>query len=290
MFRQIGIDVIPLTREFVEDFAALPTFDGDRSRETVAGRRRIAWLKNKLDAGTFFSPTWATAVLNGCEHRMNGGHSAEMFRMPGAEIPAGLLACVLRFHCETAIDMANLFDQFDPGGSMRTASDGLNAHKCVEFSLAGIATQTLKIITSGIDLHFCGFGNMPRLTDEERRALLHAYSEFIAWAAAFLKKKHLRRPGIVAAMYATYCRSERAAKTFWAYVAEENHPRVHDATRTLATFYRDSALDLERNRAAWDQRAFYVKSLHGWNAWCDERSTTLAYHRNAGFPTLQRPL
>jgi hypothetical protein len=288
MHRKIGDpEVIPLTRKLAVEFSQLPTFKGDRQRDTVAGKARIAWLERLLADGKFYTPKWATVKLNGVLYRVNGGHSSLMLANCPEEIfPADMKVVIDRFECDTRHDLADLFDQFDPRRSIRSASEKINAHKGVHNDLDETSPTDINKCISGIAFYLTDDGASKRLDEEERMGLIHEYREFIIWASQFTGRRHLGFVGLVAAMFATYNKSKKAADAFWKQVANEDHPDAKNASRVLAMFLRDSVAMFKPNsrEPKWPPRAYYVKSLHAWNAWRRDEVTSLSYYPNAPWP------
>jgi hypothetical protein len=133
VIRDLGFVVLdPLTQAQARWHSGLPTYGGDRDRESARGRQHIAWLYSRLRSGLFHSPVWATVEFDGVEYRADGGHSSLMLsELSQSEFPAGVRACVRRFSCDAFGELATLFDQIDPRRSARTAVDQINAHKAV---------------------------------------------------------------------------------------------------------------------------------------------------------------
>lgn len=285
MFELLSTKAVPLTRRFVAQFASLPTFLGDRSFETPQGRRRIAWLRRLLDEGKFFSPKWATATLGGMTYRVNGGHSSAMLlECDNGVFPAHLNAIVDEFKCETAEDLADLFDQFDPRKSIRTINDRITAHKSVHDELADIAPTPLAKGTAGIAAFYSGFGESERLEEDERIRLIHKHQEFLLWSCRYLGRRALTAVGAVSAMFATWHRDPEDAELFWDAVRDETEP-AGSPSRKVASFLKDRFLPHVQKK--FDSRATYVKCIHGWNAYRTGQSTDLKYTRTAALPRVR---
>jgi hypothetical protein len=287
MFELLDTVLMPLTREYAQEFAALPSFDGDRQRDSVQGRARIRWLAGLVATDQFHSPKWAVAWLNNTMYRVNGSHSSFMLANITSKFPEGLKVVVDHFRCQSQEDLAYLFDQFDNRHSLRSVTDKVQAHKACETALASISTTMTKMALSGICWYNVHYLEGPQPDEDERVSLVHSFPEFIHWVRPFLAQRWLRRAGVIAAMFGTMGRDRRAATEFWTHVAEENHPENTHPTRELASFLRDATHDRKLSGAPkWDSRAFFVKSIHAWTAWRQGRLTKLKYHPRAGLPKI----
>lgn len=287
MFKQIGLDVVPLTKEFAVSFSALPTYGGDRDRYSRSGQNRCDWLQAKIDDGTFYSPTWSTAVLRGRLYRVDGGHSSLMLESLNGEFPAGMLVAIRRFQCESEIDMAYLFDQFDHRKSLRSMADKINCHKAIEQAVSEISVTHIRVILGGLAYSLCGCGEERTLDEDERVKLLHEYSEFIVWANSYVGPKFMKRNGVVAAMYATHQRNASLATAFWDEVVNASNPDNENGSRKLNAFLVTTSVNHTTQSHSWDARAFFCKSIHAYNAWRMGVRTDLKYHQSSALPSLK---
>lgn len=288
MWKRIGIDVLPLTPHLVQYMASLPTFRGDRQRDSVAGRRRIEWLARLIQEGRFYDPEWATAELNGKLYRVNGGHSTAALSLCNGHFPAGLNAVIRRFHCEDEKDLADLFDHFDTGKSTRSITDRIKAHGAVESELSDVKSTYVKYAISGIAAYLSDFGESGQLSTDESIQFLHQHQSFIVFARQFNGERRLRDRGPMAAMFACYDKNHSLASTFWEEVRDESNPDNTSPTRILSVFLRDQKGEESSKR--FDMRAIYAKCIHAANAWQAGKSTDLKYHHKAALPVLRWPV
>lgn len=293
MFKFTGASVVPLTGDYVHWFCALPTYGGDRDRDTPQGKRRIEWLRHKLIDGTFYSPSWAIAEFNGTTYRIDGGHSSRMIDCLNGDIPSGLTAVIRTFTCGDKADMAHLFDQFDARRSMRTGVDKIRAHKAVESSLSHVSPTCAAIAVRGIAFWESQCGEETAIDEDQRIGLLHEHQEFVCWSYKYLKHRYLNRMSIAAAMFETsfaYSQQTGSCTKFWDLVATEGAEQGN-ATRTLASFLRDTfRTNTNSIGKRWDGRAIYCKCIHAWNAWVNNTTTQLKYTKGAqGLPKALKP-
>lgn len=286
MFKQVSLDLVPLTRSFAKTFSEMPTYGGDRDRESLTGKRRIQWLETKIEDGEFYSPVWSTARLGGREYRVDGGHSSRMLTHLNGSFPQGLQVAIRRFDCRTEMDMAMLFDQFDHRRSLRDMKDKINAHKAIEPNLSDVSMSNLKILLAGLSYCLSGCGEERSLDEDERVRLLHEHQKFIKWGARFLSA-YTRRCGVIAAMYAMWRKNEWEAEVFWDEAINASNPDAISPTRRLNTFLMTSHADIRAGLNKWNQRAMYVKCIHAWNAWKKGHQTDLKYHPRAPLPSVR---
>lgn len=297
MFKQTGSQhVSPLTPQFVRYFSALPTYGGDRDREGIRGKRHVAWLRNRIEDGSFYTPVWSTArgTWNHQLYRVDGGHSGLLLSSLNANGDWGELswpcdAFIREFTCEAERDLANLFDMFDHRITVRTAFDKVKAHRAVETSLANVSPTKIGEALRGIATCMSGCGEEVPIDEDARVRLVHEHQSFILWVSPFLGRRHLVRSGVMGAMFATYEVDRDGANIFWQLVSDESHENVHNATRILATFLRDSyAAQQRRVKTSWGTRGIYTKCIHAWNAWLRNETTELKYHSRSPLPKPRR--
>jgi hypothetical protein len=269
MFNQTGTDVVPLTREFAVMFSRLPSLHGDRNRDSITGKARIAWLARLLDDGLFYSPSWATAEVDGVTYRVNGGHSSQMLASRESDFPPGMTCIIQRFHCDDEADLANLFDQFDQRRSLRSISDKIKAHCGAASDLKDIPVSRVRYICAGIAYYMMNDGKESRLEEEERVRLIHEHEDYILFAHGFAVSRTMVNAGVQAAIYATWLRCSTSASDFWHLVQSENAPQARHSSRVLANFLRDGIGKKKPGTGSskWTTRAFFCKSVYAWNAY-----------------------
>jgi hypothetical protein len=178
-------------------------------------------------------------------------------------------------------DVADLFDQFDHRKSIRTMVQRVRAHKPAEPLLAKVSPTDINALTSGIAAALTDFG---KAEEDSKVATMHSHSAFIAWSAAFARKRHLRNRGAMAAIFNTYSKDSIYAKGFWLEVAEDSNPDNTHPTRVLSEFLK-TQVGLEANRK-FSARAVYVKCVHAWNAARRNGKTELKLYQTSKLPDL----
>jgi len=94
---------------------------------------------------------------------------------------------------------------------------------------------------------------------------------------------HMKKTGMMGAVFATWAFNESIAKEFWVMVREGDGATKECPARVLHRFLRDIMLD---RTIKWDSRALYVKCCHAWNAWRLGKTTHLSYFKAAPPPKL----
>jgi len=291
MYRETPCDIVALTPSVTRSFSRLPTFGGDRDRESIKGRVRVAWLKHLIEEGLFFSPVWATADYAGKTFRVDGGHSSLALTEQadaGRPFPKDAFAIIRRFECECETDFALLFSQFDNRKSLRTFADKLKPHLLSEGLLDEIAPSYAAPILRGIT-YAIGKDTPDRIDEDARVALVHDFQDFILWARPYVAHRFLARAGVTAAMLDTWTIDTAAATLFWDEVRLGSNPDINSPSRILANFLQNAKAETTKYKSAWDTRAFYAKCIHAWNAHCEGRRTNLKYRPSCETPKAAGP-
>lgn len=283
MIRELELIKMPLTPEGATEHNRLPQISGDRRLDP----KRVSHLETKVADGLFHSPSWAVAFYAGKKYRINGKHSSHVLAKVNGHFPPGLFVTIQQFQCDTYDDLVTLFEQFDAAWSTRTKGDRINVHKSVHPELEKISPTTCAVAVTGITYALSEDGRM-QIGDDEQTRLIHEHIGFVLWAKDFVGIRRMRRIGVIAAMFATRRRDAEWAAEFWKYVRDESHERADHPTRTLGEFLKLSVLDKNDRHTGkpWTTRAFYVKSIHAWNADREGRRTDLKYHALSPWPRM----
>lgn len=212
MFHFIRTDTVPLTRDLVEDFATMPHFVGDRNRETRAGQSRIDFLRAEYDAGRFYDPDWHTAALNGTVYRVNGGHSSMMLaNLPPDKFPTNLSAKIGRWTCETASELADIFELFDRRESIRTLNDKIHAYAATS-GVDSVNSNSIRKAVSGIACHFNHATENGRLSENDKSKFVSVYPEFIRWVGSYVSTARFGRAPFIGAIFALWLKNRQAVE------------------------------------------------------------------------------
>lgn len=260
MIRSKGSKLVPLTRELAEKIATMPRWSGERDLRP----KRVTELLEKIEAGLFHSPEWATARMGAEEYRMNGQHSSLALTQSNGSFPAGMMVTIKEFEVDNQTDLGLLFAQFDTGG--RSSKDITSAGT---IDLNDIHAQLRSKIVSGMFHAINDFRNWADSSAEVRVKAIHSDHEFARWAASNLSPKHVCRVPVFAASFLMWRANREACKEFWRLVVSEEHPQVNNPTRTAARELRES----RNSKGGITQvRECAARCIQLWNAWRDGRA------------------
>jgi len=245
-------------------------------------------LEDAFIEGLFHDPDWAIVWFRGRKMRANGKHSSLFLAGLNGDFPKGLSVRIQQFECDTEIDLATLFAQFDPSRSVRTRGDNINVHRAIEPTLREVSQTSTACAVAGLTWLLRQDAGVT-FKESDQLQLVHSHAEFIAWVDQYVGMRRLKRTGVVAAMFATWSKDATAAKAFWDHTREQDHEDPKHPTRKLGRFLELSILDPTdpQTKQKWDTRAFYVKCIHAWNAFRAGEGTDLKYHPTAPLPKVR---
>jgi hypothetical protein len=286
MFRYIRTSQVPLTESLAAEFATMPPHKGERPLR----QQHVDWLSGKIEAGLFHPPRWAKAKLKGKTYRVNGQHSSTALAQANGHFPKGLEVLIDEFECDTDDDVADLFAQFDPAGSVRTPTEVLMAGARQHAELANLSAAAVKHAVQAIVSLMQHTGDASgRVPVEAKRGIVSDNIPFILWTTQFTGASRMRTSGVLPALAATYKKNPDAATEFWKMVREESHPQVDHPTRKLGRFLALIVNGQEFNKKKgkpWTPRAVFVKCIHAWNAYRKGVTTDMSYFEESDIPEL----
>lgn len=285
MVKTLPTEVIPLTPDVAKQHNLRPHVKGDRDYTSSQGKARCAWLNSKLEQGKFYAPCWGIAELNGTWYRIDGGHSSTVLAQANGHFPKGLDVVIRKFQCDSKEDLIELFNEFDNRKSVRTASDKIKVHKSAHDDLDNVTPTAVADAIAGI-ICYLNDGNSTRTDDDDRTALIHSHKQFIAFSYQFVKKVHMKGPGVIACMFRGYLADPAQCYEFWNMVMNESHPDAGHSTRRLARYLREIRGKVYESTMPTDPRAQYAKSIHAWNAWQRRTTTDLKYREDTKIPEM----
>jgi hypothetical protein len=226
--------------------------------------RRLELHEQTLKKGEFRRVSWARAYCKELDgwYRINGKHTATVFSKQDMA-KYDVEAIVEEYECDTVEDMAKLYGTFDSVLSSRKTGD-------VNHAIAQ---------------------SIPELREVKSPVI-----NFVLWVNRLLndvgweKSIHIRRMPVIAAAYATFLKSMKAATEFWNSVRDMSDPDPESASRKLALFLVQMKLSQGRTKGIPERfrltpREFYYKSISAWNAWRKGAKTELKYFASAKIPT-----
>lgn len=286
MIRESASYTVPLTRELATEWTSLAKWDGERPL-----RNRVELLESYIDSGAFHSVNWSKAHWDGRWWRTDGQASSLALATRNGNFPSGLHAHITEFHCDTRLDLAELFSRFDAPGSVRTKSEIVNSHATVHEVLKEISPRKISACLSGI-VASGNEGNKRRSPADEQARLIHHNLGYLLWAAGFASSRILERSPIMAAVFTTYNVDRDDAARFWTLVRDNSHENVKHPTRILHDLLvevshrglRETDRKGNNRDSKWGPRALFVKCAHAWNAHRKGTSTDLKYYSDSPSP------
>jgi hypothetical protein len=273
MFTRCKSGTEPITRELAGKFATMMPSVTERQ----FSQKRFDFLVERYEAGLFLPCHWASVVLNGEEHRMNGNHSSNLVWKLPDPFPTDLIAHIDQYEAETQEDVVELFRQFDARESARTPLDVAGAYQHAHPELAAIPNAIAKRGIEGIAWYVRWIEGIPTGKGDDRYKLFRRaeYYDFLQWLATLLDMKtpEMRKMEVIAAMYATelVASGNNESHLFWEEVGrggrqwEEQHPTTV-LDKWLKSCHDGTCGD--QMKAAYH----YQGCIFAWNAYREDRT------------------
>lgn len=258
--------------------------------------KRLEAYRKMLAAGLFRPVQWATVHCNETQatYRVNGKHTSNLF----AEyeyLPQPIHATIEHYHCDDLDDVARLYATFDSRTQVRTTNDINRAFAAVDPDLSELPSKLISICVTAIAYFKYADAYTLRTAAERAECLLEAENKaFIAWLHSVIGAKnentrHLWRSPVVAAMFASFNKSRKAANEFWLAVRDGTGSTPKKPDRILHRYLLTRSVNNRGSAGAKSNtlcppREMYVKCLHAWNAWRRDTTTDLKYHAQAKIP------
>jgi hypothetical protein len=284
MIEEQKTETFPLTLEIAKQFNRMQVLAGDRDPGSQKGIARVSWLYAILRAGDFYSPTWSRVKIkskNGKIYRVDGGHSSHMLvHCAGVDFPEGLSVTVRTFHCADISEAVYLYELFNQNKSTRTDNDLIKNRIAYVPTLKSLAPSSVYHAIRGVARHSSLWH--PR-GEYNKLDAIYQEPQFVKWAMDFVGRREFKKPGVLAAMFATFKKDQKVANVFWQSVRDATANQPTCPSRTLSTFVHTLVYD--RNAPIkWNARAQYVKCIHAWNAYRNGNTTSLHYHKKSQLP------
>jgi hypothetical protein len=268
-FHLLKSEVKPLTRELAKQFQEMVPSPTERDINPV----RVKMLRDKAEAGLLVTFHWATAKMGGKTLRMNGQHSSTVLSELNGEFPDGLYAHIDEYAVDGPNGLAELFRQFDDRKSGRSSGDVSGAYQGLIPELAPVPKPIAKLGVESIGYYKRAIAGEPTHSGDD---IYEAFNQpglhpFLLWLGELftIKTPELRRPQIVAAMYATFITNEAEAKKFWDQVARGGIEYEDNAPSTVL----DNWLKAIKQGEIEDLKPgeFYQGCVYAWNAYRDAK-------------------
>lgn len=287
----IEADVKKCTKALAKKFAEMLPAPHDRNfRPSIAGHLKKAIENNKFRLADFAS---VNCEATGETYRVNGKHTSTVLNEMNGEFPSELWAVVEHYRADTLEDVAGLYATFDHSKSVRRRGDINKAFAASHPDLAEIPAKIIDSCAAGIGWSLWEIGQLSK-DAEECASLLIANPQFVMWAYFILKGdssklKHLYRKSVLAAMFKTFCKHQKAATEFWEMVRDESHPKNTHPTRRLAKHLLTHSIRHrdERSSTCDTPQGMYVRCIHAWNAFRDGTTTDLKFYPSSKTPAVK---
>lgn len=231
MFKLVKSETRELTPEFVKEFREIEPSPTERDLNPA----RVQALKDRAEHHMLITFVWATVKFDGKVYRMNGNHSSMMLSKLDGAFPEGLKVHLDEYETDTLEGMALLFRQYDSRLSTRSPLDISGAYQGLYPELIHCNKAAAKKAIQGVVWERRHVEGLPVPKGEEAFSLFNEVGlyPFIKWASQLTAQKkavELQNESVLAAMYATFLKSESGAEHFWDAVvsagiqAEETDP------------------------------------------------------------------
>ena len=221
------------TRKDVEELAKQIDSYGGTESEREEKARREAQIKDKILQGEMKPFDWAVGyVPGGVRHRVNGQHSCKVFLALNDEewtqVRFPVYAVYQEWECDTEIDLATLFEQFDAHWSVRSREDLIGAHLGVHPEMLDIVSRkSADKAVQGLMWYLQNVEGYKRGSAHEQFQLLHQNSEkdtffrFCGREGLNLgpKTRDMSHKAVVAAMFHTTRQGTDDDRNFWKIVS-----------------------------------------------------------------------
>lgn len=278
--------LVKITPRKAEELLKLNTYAGQRN----ISDNHVKELAAKMEDGRFHCGRVAV-VVNGSTFLADGQHQCTASVVSGKTFPATMLEYIIE-DGDTKQDIAEAFAQHNVDRS-RSRADIAWIYGA-QSGMSDWPRQAVTLCNSALGWIAAGFGSSGKSAlDKDANARLLAAKkgscQFIltmTFRGEGAPIRHLQRMAVAAAMIVTHGVDRCAAEEFWAGVRDGELLRKNDPRSVL----RDALLRGVVRRStgsesqSYSQRELYAKCIHGWNAWRQNKSTSLKFYINKPLP------
>ena len=278
--------------ELATKHSSLPRSPVERPFDARRAKRIVDIIRN----GLALPFQWATVDYDGGKLRMNGQHSSTGIVEIGPDLPDKLSFHLDHFEADSREGMVELFRQFDPRWSMRTAVDIAGAFQGLVHEIADCNRKVMKVAAEAISWFkrtVEGAEGIP--TGDETYDLLHQemYLPFYVWLNGITNgRRELLKKEVIAAMYSSFDASQAGATEFWRevsygpdYFTDDMEPGAVLIGELCRAAEERDFKEKEFAQAA----TYYKKAVKAWNAFCaGQRISSLKVTKQKGWPDVAR--
>lgn len=284
-FRLKSASLKDITHSLAIRFHNMKSTPGERPYS----ERRSDALKEKLFAGKALVFLWVIGILDGEKYRINGQHSSRLLE----ECPNlinNLKVNLNVYKCDNAVDLGELYIQFDSMLGVKTTSDVNLAYARSFESLDHVIGSVITRCVTATALNMWGEGYV-RKSREDRAKLVHGNIDFILFVSDLKESFHhkhwrvISRAPVMLAILKTWKRVDDKSRDsnvfeFWRLVASAEHVDNEHPTRVLNRYLLSTSVATgggvvhRRMNPAEHGSLMYNKYIIAWNAWRSGQRTT----------------
>lgn len=278
------------TPKLAKEFAEMEPAPNDRPKSD----RRCEGIRGWVLSGSFRSCEWASVYCAETKktYRVNGKHTSTVLAEMNGTAPKNLPISLGRYHADTLRDVAALYATFDHKGGMRSTGDINFAFAASSEDVAEVHKRTINTCTTGI-AYATWEGNYNTKPAEERALLMLEHKNFVVWFNQNIGDRttsnaHIHRGPVVAAMFRSFQKSQKAATEFWMEVLTESNTIPQSPSRKLSRHLLTSTVrsiratggtaKMKDGRKIEGYHSLYCRCLHAWNAFRRNATTDLKYY------------
>jgi len=269
---------VPLTMELAVEFRDMQPSPTERELD----EKRVKFLREKAEAGLLVNFNWSTATLGNQKWRTNGRTSSTMLTGLNGQFPNGLRVHLDEYEVTSLEGLVQLFRQFDPRQSGRTAKDVAGAYQGLYEPLQDVERRSAKLAAEGVKWWRVKVDEqtMPAGDDLYQifaETALHGFVRFVG-DLLDVKTPELRRAPVIAAMHATWLTNELQARSFWSQVARGGVEFEDEAPSTVLDCW------LKQPKTGVKAGDYYQGCIFAWNAFRRDHSLTkINFKHDKGF-------
>lgn len=281
-FRLIDSKTVELTPKLAKEFQNMKPSPTERSLD----KSRLKYLHTKAEERVLIPFNWASAKLGDDEYRVNGQTSSHMLCELNGGFPKGLTAHLDRYEVDQKEDLAELFRQFDPRKSSRSAADVAAAYQGLVEELDETPRPTAKIGMDGIIWYNRQVIGAPVVQDDRRYSGFNDVNThpFLIWFGELINAStpELKKTPVVAAIFGSFIANPDVAKIFWAGVANGGDEyEKNDPAHTLDEWLQYLAIEKPK---AIKPAHVYQGCIYAWNAVRDGKMiSNIRYDTKKGY-------
>ena len=282
MYREVKKETANLAPEDAQRLLQYNTYLGQRKLR----KSRLAELSHKIKSGLWTVGNVAFAHLNGDQIMVNGQHCTTVvsdYDKPDVRFPFS----IVHFQCDSPLDLANLYNQFDPRASARTTREMLDSlasnvswmHDLMPTirTLGHAGLLVARRYKEGQVNPFTNNGSTVGTSAENIMSLVSYRDELFFLqevlcppGGSIFDTRPLQKRAVAAAIFLTFWKDTQAAHNFWQMVATGEGVAFRDPTYLLREFLRSVGLSkavVAGTKRVVTDREVFVKCLNAWNHW-----------------------